>query len=120
MIFGDNIAALAAKAATTTVPIVFVVRGDPVKEGLVASLNRPGGNITGVTFLLTGVLGAKRLELLRQLVPMAATIAVLIPSEQPAQTEAERRDLQDAAHAIGQQLLIHDANSDPRLRYRLR
>jgi ABC-type uncharacterized transport system substrate-binding protein len=109
VIVGDNIAALAAKSATTTVPIVFAAGGDPVKDGLVASLNRPGGNVTGVNFF-AGVLGAKRLELLHQLAPRAATIAVLIRPN-TTETEAERRDLQAAAQAIGLELVIFDATS---------
>jgi putative ABC transport system substrate-binding protein len=107
---GDAVAMLVAKAATTTIPIVFSAGGDPVKEGLVASLNRPGGNVTGVHFF-GGVLGAKRLELLRQLVPKATTIAVLVYPNTP-NTEAERKDVQAAAQAIGQQLIILDASSD--------
>jgi putative ABC transport system substrate-binding protein len=107
---GDAVAMLVAKAATTTMPIVFSAGGDPVKEGLVASLNRPGGNVTGVHFF-GGVLGAKRLELLRQLVPKATTIAVLVYPNTP-NTEAERKDVQAAAQAIGQQLIILDASSD--------
>jgi putative ABC transport system substrate-binding protein len=110
MIVGNTPSALAAKAATTTIPIVFAAGGDPVILGLVTSLNRPGGNVTGVTFL-AGVLGAKRLELLRQLVPNATAIGVLVnPNNQD--TEAERRDVQAAAQAIGQQLIMRDVRSD--------
>jgi len=110
MIVGDAIAMLAAKAATTTLPIVFVAAGDPVGDGLVTSLNRPNGNVTGVHFF-SGVLGAKRLELLRQLVPKAAIIAMLVKPN-TANTEAERKDVQAAAQAIGQQLITLDADSD--------
>jgi putative tryptophan/tyrosine transport system substrate-binding protein len=110
VIAGDNIAVIAAKAATTTVPLVFVTAGDPVRSGLVASLNRPGGNATGIAFL-GGVLGAKRLELLRQLVPKATTIAMLVVPDTPT-TEAERRDVQTAARTIGQELVTHDVRND--------
>jgi ABC-type uncharacterized transport system substrate-binding protein len=110
VIAGNTIAMLAAKAATTTVPIVFAGGGDPVGQGLVAGLNRPGGNVTGAYFF-AGVLGAKRLELLRQLVPSATVIGMLVgPSNN--ETEAERHDVQAAAQAIGQQLLVLDANSE--------
>ena len=101
---------LAAKAATTTVPIVFVTGSDPIRDGLVASLNRPGGNVTGVSFF-GAVVGAKRLDLLRQLVPRATTIAMLVPPDNP-DAEAERKEVQEAAQAIGQQLIIFDATSD--------
>jgi putative ABC transport system substrate-binding protein len=110
VIVADNISALVAKAATKTIPIVFAGGGDPVQEGLVASLNRPGGNVTGVNFF-AGVLGPKRLELLLQLVPKATTIAVLV-NPNTIETEAERRDLQAAAQAIGRQLIILDVDSD--------
>jgi putative tryptophan/tyrosine transport system substrate-binding protein len=109
VIAGNSHAVLAAKAATTTVPIVFAAGGDAVRDGLVASLNRPGGNVTGVNFFV-GELGAKRLELLRQLVPKATTIAMLVNPD-PPNTEAERRDVQAAALAIGQQLIILDVRS---------
>ena len=97
-------AALAAKAATTTVPVVFVSGGDPVQLGLVASLNRPGGNITGFSFI-TGELGAKRLGLLRELRPGATRIAVLVDPKWPP---AERfvSDVRAAASASGQQIEV--------------
>ena len=109
VIVGNLAPALAAKATTTTVPIVFVTGGDPVQDGLVANLNRPGGNVTGVSFF-GSVVGTKRLELLRQLVPGATTIAVLVNPENP-NTEADRRDVQAAALAIGQELIVLDARS---------
>jgi ABC-type uncharacterized transport system substrate-binding protein len=110
MIVGNLNAALAAKAATTTIPIIFGTGSDPVRDGLVASINRPGGNITGVMFLITE-LGAKRLDLLRQLVPKATLIAMLV-NPGSIDTEAERRDVQAAAQRLGQQLIILDASSD--------
>jgi putative ABC transport system substrate-binding protein len=103
-------AVAAAKAATTTIPIVFAAGADPVKDGLVASLNRPGGNITGVSWLGAQV-GAKRLELLRQIVPKATTIGMLEDLNSPG-TEAERSDVEAAARAIGQQLDIIDVSND--------
>jgi len=103
-------AAFAAKAATTTIPIVFVAALDPVKAGLVASLNRPGGNVTGVTFIGSS-LGVKRLELARELVPNVEVIALLTHPHSPDALE-ELRDLQIAAKTIGQQLVAVTATSD--------
>jgi putative tryptophan/tyrosine transport system substrate-binding protein len=110
VLVGNTPSALIAKAATTTVPIVFVTGGDPVRDGLVANLNRPGGNITGVTFF-GALLGAKRLELLRQAAPAATVIALLVNPGFP-DSEAERKDVQAAAQAIGQQLITLDASSE--------
>jgi ABC-type uncharacterized transport system substrate-binding protein len=110
VIVANNIAALAAKAATTTVPIVFATGSDPVTDGLVASFNRPGGNVTGVSFI-SGALGAKRLELLRQLAPKAATIAMLV-NRGTLETVAEREDVHAAAQSIGQQVIILDVSTE--------
>jgi ABC-type uncharacterized transport system substrate-binding protein len=97
-------AALAAKAATTTIPTVFVVGSDPVEAGLVAKLNRPAGNLTGVS-QFTNALIAKRLELLRELVPSVVLIGVLINTDNP-NAEINTRDVQLAARAVGQRVLI--------------
>ena len=99
-----NAPALAAKAATTTIPVVFSVSEDPVKLGLVASLARPGGNVTGINFLAAEVT-AKRLELLRALVPGALLIAVLVNPEAPV-TETTLRELEDAAATTGLRLRV--------------
>jgi putative ABC transport system substrate-binding protein len=110
VIVANTPGALAAKAATTTVPIVFATGGDPVKDGLVASLNRPGGNVTGVSFLAPE-LGAKHLGLLRELRPGAARIAVLDDPKFPT-TERFVADVRAAASAIGQQIEVFYASSD--------
>jgi putative ABC transport system substrate-binding protein len=110
VIAGNSLAMLAAKAATATIPVVFASGGDPVQQGLVASLNRPGGNVTGVVFI-TGTLGTKRLELLRQIAPKATAIGMLA-NPNTTETEAERTDVQAAAQAIGLQLIIVDVGSD--------
>jgi putative ABC transport system substrate-binding protein len=103
-------ATLAAKAATTTIPIVFLVSDDPVKLGFVASLARPEGNLTGVNFF-NAELNAKRLELLRQLVPGAARIALLVNPANVTTTESSVRDLEMAARVIGVQIRILNASS---------
>jgi putative ABC transport system substrate-binding protein len=103
-------ATFAAKAATTTVPIVFLVGDDPVRLGLVTSLARPGGNITGSN-LLTLELAGKRLELLRDLVPQAARVAALVNPANAAGNETQLKDVDAAARAIGLQIQIHNANT---------
>src|SRR5262245_4441263 len=100
----------AAKAATASVPIVFMISEDPVRLGLVASLARPGGNLTGVNFVSTE-LAAKRLELLRELVPRAARVAVLVNPTNPTRAEATVRSVQAAAGAIGLQIQVLNADS---------
>ena len=102
--------ALAAKAATTTIPIVFLVATDPVELGLVASLARPGGNLTGISFLSIE-LAAKRLELLRELVPAATRIAVLVNPANPANAEFTVRDVETAARAMGLQIQVLNASN---------
>jgi ABC-type uncharacterized transport system substrate-binding protein len=101
-------AAMAAKAATTTLPIVFAIGGDPVAPGLVASLSRPGGNVTGVSFF-NAPLTSKRLELARELVPDGSLIAMLVNSDNPPSV-AEGENAQAAAAALGQRVLMLNAS----------
>ena len=108
---GSTPATLTAKAATGTIPIVFYISGDPVELGLVASLSRPGGNLTGVTSLTTEV-GPKRLELLRELLPTATSIALLINPTSPAISDPQSRDLQMAAGKLGLQLHVLHASTE--------
>jgi putative ABC transport system substrate-binding protein len=107
---GTTNSALAAKAATTTIPIVFAVGEDPVRLGLVVSLARPAGNLTGINFF-NSELTAKRLELLHELVPTATRVAVLINPTEAANAETTVRDVQSAAHAIGLQIQVHNAST---------
>src|SRR5258706_4653653 len=103
-------ASLAAKAATATIPIVFAIGADPVDLGRVSSLNRPGGNVTGVTFFIN-TLGAKRLELVRELVPSATIIGFLTNPQNPT-SESQTRDVEAAARALGVELMILNASSE--------
>jgi putative ABC transport system substrate-binding protein len=105
-----SVGALAAKAATSTIPIVFLLSEDPVRLGLVASLARPAGNATGINFFSTE-LTAKRLELLREVVPRAARVAVLVNPAYAVRTEATVRDVQAAARAIGLQIQLLNAST---------
>ena len=108
VIVGNFPSALAAKAATTTVPIVFTTGSDPVADGLVASLNRPGGNVTGATFI-TAALAAKRLELLRELVPNADTVGVLVKKKL---ADTQLKDVDAASRSLGQPMHIAYASSE--------
>jgi putative ABC transport system substrate-binding protein len=110
LIVGNTPSALAAKAATATVPIVFATGGDPVRDGLVASLNQPGGNVTGVSFISVE-LGAKQLGLLRELRPGAARIAMLVDPKWPL-TQPFVSQVRVAASAMGQQIEVLYVSSD--------
>jgi putative ABC transport system substrate-binding protein len=107
---GGSQTARAAMAATATIPIVFGIGEDPVTEGLVPNLNRPGGNITGATFF-TALLGAKRLGVLRGLVPNAEVIALLV-NENSSQGQRQKKDVEEAARTVGQRLVILNGGTD--------
>ena len=107
---GGSAPARAAKAATSTIPVVFIIGGDPVKLGLVASLNRPGGNVTGVT-ILSGALTAKRLELLRELVPGSGVVACLVNPDSP-EIETQLTDIRATSRTMGQEILVLNASND--------
>jgi putative ABC transport system substrate-binding protein len=107
---GSSVSALAARAATSTIPIVFAGISQPVRFGLVASLNRPGGNVTGVS-VFASELSAKRLELLHQTVPRANVIAMLLNPNGPA-AEIQTKDARAAAHALGLQVRIMNASTE--------
>ena len=110
IIAGNTSSALAAKAVTTTIPILFNVAEDPVKLGLVASLARPGGNATGINFFTAEVM-AKRLGFLRELVPAAARVAVLVNPANVGRAQSTRGDLEPAARVLGLQLQFYDAST---------
>jgi putative ABC transport system substrate-binding protein len=110
VIFASGPAAHVAKAATTSIPIVFVSGEDPVKFGLVASFNKPGGNITGVT-TFNAVLGSKRFELLHELVPNAAMMALLVNPNYPS-ADSEIREMRAAAHSVGRNLIVLNASTE--------
>jgi putative tryptophan/tyrosine transport system substrate-binding protein len=111
-IFATTImAALPAKAATATIPIVFAIGSDPIKFGLVSTFNRPGGNITGVSWLGGPTLAAKRLEILHELVPTATVIAMLVNPNNPA-VEAETREVKEAARSLGLQVDVLNASTE--------
>ena len=107
---GSVVSAIAAKSATSTIPIVFANGSDPVKYGLVTSLNRPGGNVTGVTFYNSS-LGPKRIELLRQIVPKAVTIGLLVNPNNP-NAQDDGKEIKDAGQIVGMHVEIINASSE--------
>jgi putative ABC transport system substrate-binding protein len=110
VVLGSTPAALALKAATRTIPIIFQIGPDPVAAGLVASLNRPGGNLTGVSIINVEVI-AQRLELLHELAPMAKSVALLVNPTNAAATEAETKEMQRAAQVRGLSLAVLNATT---------
>jgi putative ABC transport system substrate-binding protein len=110
VIVANSVAAIAAKAATATIPIVFASGDDPVKDGLVATISRPGGNVTGVSFI-SGALGSKRLELLGQVTPKGSTIAALV-NPNTVETAADREDVEMAAQRTGQSIIFLEVTND--------
>ena len=113
MVATSTASALAAKRATETLPIVFLTGGDPVELGLIASLNRPGGNATGVSFLVNKLV-AKRMELLSELAPGAVTLGMLVDPNNP-NAEPDTKDAQVAADALGRKLLVVKAAAESEL-----
>jgi putative ABC transport system substrate-binding protein len=110
VIAGDTVSALGAKRVTSTIPIVFITAEDPVRLGLVASINRPGGNVTGMN-LLTSMLVAKQFELLHELVPHASVFGFLVHAHIP-NAEPDTRDAQSAAHTLGRKLVVVKARNE--------
>ena len=111
---GGTVGVRAAMAATQTIPIVFTIGVDPIAAGFVASLNRPGGNVTGVT-LISSELAPKRLELLRELVPTATKIALLVNPNNPASLKQETQGVEEAARRLGKEIIVVDAGTENEL-----
>jgi len=111
---GGTVGVRAAMAATQTIPIVFTIGVDPVAAGFVASLNRPGGNVTGVT-LISSELAPKRLELLRELVPTATKIALLVNPNNPASLRQETQGVEEATRRLGKEIIVVDAGTENEL-----
>src|SRR5215471_650242 len=110
---GSVVSALAAKSATSSIPIVFANGSDPVENGLVASLNRPGGNVTGISFI-NSQLGPKRIQLLRLLNPKTAVIAMLVNPKNP--NAADAKTFEDAGHSVGIEIVIVNASTEPEIK----